>query len=964
MIKYDSDNTISYLLGKSICEVLDIKADTFDIFAGGSQLATSVLDYEPTGKCYIWGSGYLRNPNLYSQPRLTRILENKEVLAVRGKLSKEWLNKVTDNKYPDVTVADIYLLTSLLFTRKDLQDSDLIIQDGSKLLITDDRETSELTQKYADKGFEILSTNNITVREFLKKLITASEVVTTSASIISAAHSYGIKAGYLRTEPFKKNDKLFKLEDYYSQFENTRLSIAHELDEVQPSLPGEDEIKAIQIKALEALKGELVTEKVTSLLNELKGIVEPEEPKEPTPEELGQQLEEAVTEGGTITLTGDTVLSDNHLLVTKPATIDLNGYTLSTKGDEKGNVVVFSQINEEDNEKVVVTLKNGTIKASEISSSAAGVVYVSRPIDLTLEDVEIDSNYTNPIQVNHSEARITINSGNYTSAGSQVVYVQNAEKVEITGGTFDTDFIYNDKYYTINLSDSLVKDPNGKKPIDYVTITGGSFVHFNPAESYAEPNAPVSFVPEGYKVVQTGNTFTVLKDNSKELGEQLKEDIKNGGEIKLTDDVFVTETELNIVEDTVLDLSGHTLITDGNEKGCAVVISKDKTVTIKNGTLKGSPVVDEKEGGILYITGAANVTLDNVTIDGGKEADPVWIANENAEVTINSGTYITNAVESVYMQMGKKVYIKGGYFECQPYKDVYYTVNLKDSLVKDTGKVPLDYVEITGGTFKNFDPSKSMAEPNGPVTLVPENYVVVADEENNTFTVQGTAKSRGVKLLDDISKKSKVKLEDDTSIPGYTITLTQDTTIDLNGHELTSDTDTYGDVLWFKSTKAVKLTIKNGSLKAGEVGDSGGGVIYVTGNIDLTLENVEIEVETGLNPIYLNNANAKLTIKSGKYVTKQGVQSIYVQKGDEITIEGGYFECQEALGKYFTLNLKDDLVTEEKQPSDYFKVKGGEFKNFDPSKTEAEPKGPHNLVVEGYKVVQEDDIYKVVPNEE
>lgn len=963
MIKYDSDNTISYLLGESICKKLNITADSFDIFAGGSQLATSVLDYEPTDKCYIWGSGYLRNPNLYSQPRLTRILENKEVLAVRGKLSKEWLNKVTDNKYSDVTVADIYLLTSLLFTRQDLQGSDLIIQNDSKLLISDSREEPELTQKYADKGFEIVSTNNITVVEFLKKLITASEVVTTSAAVLAAAHSYGIKAGYLRTEPFKKNDKLFKLEDYYSQFEKTRLSIAHDLEEVQVSLPSEDEIKEIQIKGLEALKDELVTEKVTELLNKLKGIETPEEPKEPTPEELGQQLEEAVTEGGTITLTGDTVLSDNNLVVTKPATIDLNGYTLSTKGDEKGNVVVFSQINDQDNEKVVVTLKNGTIKASEISSSSAGVVYVSRPIDLTLEDVLIDSNYTNPIQVNHKDAHITINSGSYTSAGSQVVYVQNAEKVEITGGTFDTDFIYNDKYYTINLSDSLVKD-TGKQPIDYVTITGGSFVHFNPAESYAEPNAPVSFVPEGYKVVQTGNTFTVLKDNSKELGEQLKEDIKKGGEIKLTDDTFVTETELNIVEDTVLDLGGHTLITDGNEKGCAVVISQDKTVTIKNGTIKGSPVVDEKEGGILYITGAANVTLDNVTIDGGKEADPVWIANDNAEVTINSGTYITNGVESVYMQMGKKVYIKGGYFECQPYKDTYYTVNLKDSLVKDTDKKPLDYVEITGGTFKNFDPSKSMAEPNGPVTLVPENYVVVADEENNTFTVQGTAKSRGVKLLEDISKKSKVKLEDDTSIPGYTITLTQDTTIDLNNHELTSDIDSYGDVLWFKSTKAVKLTLKNGTIKVGEVGDSGGGAIYVTGNIDLTLENIEMDIETGLNPVYLNNANAKLTVKSGKYVT-QGVQSVYVQKGDEITIEGGYFECQPALEKYFTLNLKDDLVTEEKQPSDYFKVKGGQFKNFDPSATYAEPKGPHNLVVEGYKVVQkDDDIYEVVPNAE
>ena len=669
-----------------------------------------------------------------------------------------------------------------------------------------------------------------------------------------------------------------------------------------------------------------------------------------------ETFKEDISYGGEVTLGSDLNIPGESLNITKDLILDLQGFTLSADGDSYGDVIKFIKADASDNKEIQVTIKNGTIKGSSATEGKDnGILMVKRPIHLTLENVTVDGGTGGaPVWVTSEEATVVINSGKYTTKDVEAIYVQNGKKVEIKGGEFEA-APYEGKYFTLNLKDSLLTNTD-KKPIDYITVTGGSFAHFNPAESYAEPNAPVSFVPEDYKVVRAGDIFTVVEDDSKELGEQLKVDIKNGGTVKLTDNTFVTDTALEITTDTVLDLDGHTLITDGNEKGCAVVISQNSSVTIKNGTIKGSAIVDSKEGGIIYITGAASVTLEDVTIDGGKAADPIWIANEEAEVTINSGKYITNSVEAVYMQMGKKLYIKDGYFECQPYNDKYFTVNLKDSLVKDTGKVPLDFVEITGGTFKYFDPSNSMAEPNGPVTLVPKSCVVIADEGNNTFTVQ----NRGAELLEDLSKNSEVQLEGDTSIPGCTIELAQDTVIDLNNHSLTSDMSSYGDVLQFKATKAVKLTLKNGTIKADGAAGTDGGAIYVTGNVDLTLENVEIETETGLNPIYLNNANAKLTIKSGKYITKQGVQSIYVQKGDEITIKGGYFECQPYNSKYFTLNLKDNLVTADKQPDNYFKVKGGSFKGFDPSKTEAEPNGPHNLVVDGYKVVQDADVFTVI----
>ena len=36
-----------------------------------------------------------------------------------------------------------------------------------------------------------------------------------------------------------------------------------------------------------------------------------------------------------------------------------------------------------------------------------------------------------------------------------------------------------------------------------INVYGGKFYNFNPAETYGEPNGPVSYVAEGYHVVES-----------------------------------------------------------------------------------------------------------------------------------------------------------------------------------------------------------------------------------------------------------------------------------------------------------------------------------------------------------------------------------------------------------------------------------------------------------------------------
>lgn len=289
MIKYDSSNDVCYMLGRRICEALSLpveREEDPDIFAGGSQLASSSMDFV-NGKrpVFIWGCGYLRNPTQYNKTRLIRILRNKEILAVSGNLTKEYCESL--GYFPSyAVVGNLYLLTKLIFpvegtalngvdsieaqslpegmTLESLKDNVLIVSDNKNL--------TTLKEKFP-AGANFLSTNSDTMI-FLKVLTSASQVLTTSASVLAIAHSYGIPAGYLRVEPFKKNDRIFEIEDYYSQFNEdfTVFTGIKSLAGNAITCPSESKIEAIQKNLLVVLPESLTNYKVSKLMAENLGV--------------------------------------------------------------------------------------------------------------------------------------------------------------------------------------------------------------------------------------------------------------------------------------------------------------------------------------------------------------------------------------------------------------------------------------------------------------------------------------------------------------------------------------------------------------------------------------------------------------------------------------------------------------------------------------------------------------------
>ena len=106
--------------------------------------------------------------------------------------------------------------------------------------------------------------------------------------------------------------------------------------------------------------------------------------------------------------------------------------------------------------------------------------------------------------------------------------------------------------------------------------------------------------------------------------------------------------------------------------------------------------------------------------------------------------------------------------------------------------------------------------------------------------------------------------------------------------------------------------------------------------------------------------NGRVIINDG-YFTNVGAKSaedsehfdlIYASGNAQVEINGGEFKCETPK---WTLNIKDkDRTTAS------IVVKGGKFHGFNPANCEVE--GPNtNFVAPGYKVIEEDGIFTVMP---
>ena len=162
--------------------------------------------------------------------------------------------------------------------------------------------------------------------------------------------------------------------------------------------------------------------------------------------------------------------------------------------------------------------------------------------------------------------------------------------------------------------------------------------------------------------------------------------------------------------------------------------------------------------------------------------------------------------------------------------------------------------------------------------------------------------------------------------------ITADTTIVNNG-EISIKEDTEGNGVF---------TVTNGTLTL-----DGKGTIDGLGKNDWSIavwakENGKVIINNG----YFTNVGAKSVEDSEHF------DLIYASGNAQVEINGGEFKCETPK---WTLNIKDkDRATAS------IVVKGGKFHGFNPSDCASE--GPNtNFVAPGYKVVEENGVFTVMP---
>ena len=199
------------------------------------------------------------------------------------------------------------------------------------------------------------------------------------------------------------------------------------------------------------------------------------------------------------------------------------------------------------------------------------------------------------------------------------------------------------------------------------------------------------------------------------------------------------------------------------------------------------------------------------------------------------------------------------------------------------------------------------------------------------LTEVGTAIESLEKLVEAIAAGGNINITNNIDAP-TALVITTDTTI-VNSGEITIAEDTVGDGV-FKATEGT-LTLE------------GKGIINGVGKNDYNMavwatENGKVVINDG----YFTNVGATATNDPAHF------DLIYASGNGQIEINGGEFKCETPK---WILNVKDkDRATAS------IVVKGGKFHGFDPSNCETE--GPNtNFVAPGYKVVEEDGVFIVMP---
>lgn len=555
-------------------------------------------------------------------------------------------------------------------------------------------------------------------------------------------------------------------------------------------------------------------------------------------------------------------------------------------------------------------------------------------------------------------------------------------KVSITGGTV------NGTLNTVDYSTGTTSNDPTKATIE---VTGGTF-----------STDPSPYLVEGSTVTKNDDgTFGVAKaylaqvgDNSYyTMDEAFKAQTASGEAITLLRDYTTGSTFNSGSIARVVNLNGHTWTCTGTDANSAAfeINYSDASLTVKNGKVVSSQLV-----GLIPSASGGTITYDNSTLtfegveatttatsgietNGNNTNDAVVLKNSTLNVPNGFGIYFPSSGTltidnstinaktmgaqvcsgNLNVNAGSAITVSG-----DPVVKAENDGAIQDgaaiSIVNRPGYKGLGQIAITGGTFtakddnaaikaytwdsstkqeSAFDNSaKTVAVSGGTFSsavsadLCAEGYAPVENDDDTygVGTVVAEAAGKQYASLYDavhaVKRGGTVKLLADAESP-YTLVCSGKVTFDLGEYTITN-TNKSGIASVIKATNGAVVTVNatTGGINAGSGATNNYAFYANSGTIIINGGNYTV----GLDKNGDGNAIAYADKAWGK-------------GPGTIRVNGGTFEAAAAKnGHSYVLNAKDNNGCT-------IEVKGGTFKNFDPSNNICEGEGT-NFVAAGYAV--------------
>ena len=449
----------------------------------------------------------------------------------------------------------------------------------------------------------------------------------------------------------------------------------------------------------------------------------------------------AVQNGDTITLLKDVDLGNTVTVANKTVTLNMAGKTIyNTKDLWDSKLNAWSLISVRENGNLTIT-GDGTLKA------------------------KADDCYA--LDTQEGSAKLTVENG--TVIGNISAIYAFLGEVTINGGSYsiqqlNTNNVQDGYGLTINCYDQNYKEKTAK-----ITVTGGYFAHFDPANNKAE-GVGTNFVKDGYVSVtsdKSGYDYKVVKKT--DTGSIVVKPAVAEPEVNVSDKI--SENDKPAVENAAKSVAVPTLGAAAADEAQKIDEAKANELVEKatgvtgetstkklyvQSTLKVEPTAYDKESKTLTleitpqyrVVASTADTADKIKLDGNSKN--AQVVQDYQKLTITAPTVVTMELPTGFAADGDKLSIKhtkdNGTVE-------YYT----GKVTADGGKL---YLTFTTNGFSPFVISSAVAFIDGVM------YPTLAEAVAN------------------VDSGKTIKLETDCA-EAVTVSRTVKFTLDKNNHAFT-----------------------------------------------------------------------------------------------------------------------------------------------------------------------------------